>query len=129
MSQDTAKIKEVAMDLDDALEQRDVKKAVNCFSDDCEIEFLGVLLKGKKGVEKWIRWIFSNVVDIRFVPQVILIDNDTFFEEFSIEATLLNGKRIITKQAEVLIFENHKIKSLRLYMDRLDFADSIINGL
>jgi len=41
---------------------------------------------------------------------------------------LYNGTEIKSKQAEVLLYENYKIKSLRLYFDRLDFAEAVTRG-
>ena len=33
------------------------------------------------------------------------------------------------RQAEVLVYEDHMIKSLRLYFDRLDFSDLIAGNI
>jgi hypothetical protein len=49
-----------------------------------------------------------------------------FFEEFLVKATLNNGKKANSKQSEILVYEGSKIKSLRLYFDRLDFLSSIV---
>ena len=39
-----------------------------------------------------------------------------------------NNVELDVKVSEVLIYENYKIKSLRLYLDRLMFADAVITG-
>ena len=90
-AQSPGKIKEVAMELDNALEARDMKKLLDCFSDDCEIEVLGVKLAGKEGVEKWINWLFKHVEEMVLTPRVIMVEGNVFFEEFIVEATLHNG--------------------------------------
>ena len=54
-----------------------------------------------------------------------MVEGNTFFEEFTVKARLFSGKEIKSQQAEVLVYENCKIKSLRLYFDRLDFAESV----
>jgi ketosteroid isomerase-like protein len=125
MKQTVEKIKKVAMDLDNALEKRDIELIISFFSDDCEIELLQLTLKGKDGVRKWLTWMFEQVKDFTLEPVNIIVEDDVFFEEFIVKAILPNGKNLISKQAEVLIYENYKIKSLRLYFDRLDFADAI----
>jgi hypothetical protein len=56
-----------------------------------------------------------------------MVTNGVFFEEFKVTGTLPNGKIVESKQSEVLVYENYKIKSLRLYFDRLDFADLVVN--
>ena len=98
---------------------------VDAFADDCEIELMGITLKGKEGARKWSEWLFSSVPNIKFKPIIILIEGNVFFEEFLVTGTLPDGKVVESKQSEVLVYENSKIKSLRLYFDRLDFADLV----
>lgn len=128
MNQKDDEIKNIAMEMDNALEKRDIELITSFFSDDCEIKLLQLTLKGKDGVRKWLTWMFERVEDFTLEPVNILVEDDVFFEEFIVKATLPDGKKLISKQAEVLIYENYKIKSLRLYFDRLDFADVITTG-
>ena len=128
MKQTAEEIKKVAMDLDNALEKRDIELITSFFSDDCDVELLQLTLKGKDGVRKWLNWMFAQVKEFSLEPVIIIVEGDVFFEEFIVKATLPNGKKLVSKQAEVLIYENYKIKSLRLYFDRLDFADAITTG-
>jgi len=123
------KIRKVAMDLDNAIEKKNIEKILSSFSDDCEIELLGIKLKGKEGVKKWINWLYKHLDEIKFTPVTIIVEGDIFFEEFIVKARLRDGIEIQSKQAEVLVYENYKIKSLRLYFDRLDFADAVAKGL
>jgi ketosteroid isomerase-like protein len=128
LDQSAEKIKEVAMQFDVAIENRDIELMVSAFADDCEIELLGVVLKGKDGVRKWLEWLFMHLVDVKLIPVIIMVEGDVFFEEFVVRGTLHDGTVIESKQAEVLIYENYKIKSLRLYFDRLDFIDAVVDG-
>ena len=118
-------IRKVAMDLDNALESKDIEQIVSCFADDCEIELLGIKLTGKGGVRKWLDWLYEHLDEVKLVPVIIMVDGDTFFEEFLLKAKIHNGIQVQSRQAEVLIYEDYQIKSLRLYFDRLDFADVI----
>jgi hypothetical protein len=120
-----SKIRKVAMDLDNALERKDIDFIVSCFTTDCAIELSGIKLKGRKGVRKWLEWMLGKVESFKLTPVVIMVDNEKFFEEFIVKATLKDGTRIVSKQAEVLIYKNYKVKSLRLYFDRLDFVDAV----
>ena len=121
----TDEIRRVAMALDHAIENKDPDAVIACFADDCEIELLRHSLVGKAGVKKWFGWLFKNIWQIKFQPVKIMAEGNTLFEEFIIRARLRSGSEVKSKQAEVLIFENDKIKSLRLYFDRLDFADTL----
>ena len=127
--QTVEKIRQVAKDLDDTLETKNIEQILYFFADDCEIELLGVTVTGKEGAGRWLKWQFEHVKEVKLVPVVIMIEGDTFFEEFIVKARLHGGTEVQSKQAEVLVYEDYKVKSLRLYFDRLDFADSIAKGL
>jgi ketosteroid isomerase-like protein len=118
-------IRRVAMTLDNAIENRNLDAVLSCFADDCEIEMLRHSLYGKAGVKKWFGWLFRNVWQIKFQPIVIMAEGNVLFEEFIIRARLQSGPEVKSKQAEVLVFENDKIKCLRLYFDRLDFVETL----
>jgi hypothetical protein len=122
------RILKLASDLDNDLEKMNIDTLLPYFSDDCEVELLGITLKGRLGLIKWLNWFFDSFSSIKFEPIVIMVEGDTFFEEFYIYGTTIDNQKIAGKIAEVLIYENYKIKSLRLYFDRLNFAEASING-
>ena len=126
--QSTGKIRKMAMDLDNAIVNKDIEGILSSFAGDCEIELLRQHLVGKEGVKKWIDWLYKNVRQVKFQPIVIIVKGNTLFEEFIVRARLRSGIEIKSKQAEVLVYENEKIKSLRLYFDRLDFAEAVARG-
>ncbi len=107
---------------------KELIKLIPYFSEDCEIEIFGLKLKGKSNMKKWLNWFFNLFVTIKFEPIVIMVDNNIFFEEFIIHITFKQGKKVSVKLAEVLEYQNYKIKSLRLYLDRLEFADIFATG-
>ena len=125
--QSADEIRKIAMKFDNALERKNIDVVLDTFTNDCEIELLGVRLIGKDGAAKWINWLYKHLTEIEFVPLTIMVDGNTFFEEFVVKAKLRNGMAVQSKQAEVLVFENSRVKSLRVYFDRLDFANSIAN--
>ena len=122
-------IRKVAMGFDKALESKDLQTVVESFADDCEIELLSVKLFGKEGAKKWFNWLYEHVANLKLLPVTIIVDGNTFFEEFTVEATFHDGEKARSNQAEVLVFEYSKIKSLRLYFDRLDFSSSVAKGV
>lgn len=126
--QDKKKILKLASDLDNDLELQDIERLIPYFSEDCQIEMLGIKLKGKAGLKKWLNWFFTMFESIKFEPIVIIVENNIFFEEFYIHTSFENGKQLSVKLAEVLEYENYKIKSLRLYLDRLEFANATVDG-
>jgi hypothetical protein len=95
------------------------------FTGDCEIEVLGVQLSGKDGVKKWMEWQFKHIVKVEFISVTKMVSGNTFFEEYVVNARLHGGEEIQSKQVVVLQFKESLIKNLRLYFDRLDFADSV----
>jgi ketosteroid isomerase-like protein len=123
------KISQAAAELDNAIENKDLDRIMSGFSDDCEIELLGIKLTGKKGLKKWIDWMYAHLAEIKFEPITIMVDGNVFFEEFILKGRLHDGTEVQSKQAEILIYENYQVKNLRLYFDRLDFADSLAKGV
>ncbi len=123
--QSTDEIRKVAMTLDSGIENKNLDTVTSCFADNCEIELLRHSLYGKAGVKKWFDWLFKNIRQIKFQPVVIMAEGNILFEEFIIRARLYSGPEVKSKQSEALVFENGKIKCLRLYFDRLDFADTV----
>lgn len=71
------------------------------------------------------KWQFKHIAKIEFIPVTKIVSGNTFFEEYIAKAKLHDGEEIRSKQAVVLQFKDNLIKSLRLYFDRLDFADSV----
>jgi ketosteroid isomerase-like protein len=84
-----------------------------------------VKLLGKEGVTKWFNWMYTHIAKIKFLPITIMVEGNTFFEEFTVEAKLHAGEAARSNQAVVLEFENLKVKSLRMYFDRLDFSSAV----
>ena len=118
-------IRKVAMAFDKALESKDLHTIIDTFADDCEIELLGVKLIGKAGAKKWFSWLYKHVAEMKLLPVTVLVEGDVFFEEYVVKAKFYDGDKASSNQAEVLVFENLKIKSLRMYFDRLDFSSSV----
>ena len=127
-NQSPERIKEVAMEFDNAITNKDIDSIMDAFAYDCEIELLGITLYGLDGVKKWVDWLYTHIDEIDLEPVIIMVEDDIFFEEFIVHAKLKNGKITESKQSEVLIYEDYKIKSLRLYFDRLDFSASVVEG-
>jgi ketosteroid isomerase-like protein len=121
--QSPGKIRKYAKALDDAIEGRNIEEVVSYFCDDCEIEVLGVKLTGKEGLRRAFGWMYKYLKEMVLIPITIMVDGDIFFEEFIVKTKVKGGKEIQVKQAEVLVYEDYKVKSLRLYFDRLELAD------
>ena len=121
--QSETQIQKYAKALDDAIEKQNIEEIVSCFSEDCEIELLGIKLAGKEGLRKAIGWMYRYLKEIVLVPVTIMVDGNTFFEEFIVKAKVKGDKEIQVKQAEVLIYDCYKVRSLRLYFDRLELAE------
>jgi ketosteroid isomerase-like protein len=121
-------ILQAAKEFDDAIETRDVNHILSFFSDQCKILLFGVTLQGKLGARRWLEWMFQHLKEIRFEPITIMVEGNIFFEEFIVHAKLEDGTRLQSHQAEVLVYENLLVKELRLYFDRLDFAQAVAKG-
>ncbi len=125
MKQSAGTIRKMALALDNAIENKNIDGILACFANDCEIELLRQLLIGKEGVRKWVDWLYKNCRQIKLQPIIIIVKGNILFEEFIVRARLHSGIEVKSRQAEVVVYADDKIKSLRLYFDRLDFAESV----
>lgn len=123
--QTEASIRAAAAELDAALEAGDVARVVDCFAEGCEVELLGVRLHGHGGVRRWLAWVHGHVERLELGARVIMVDGDTFFEEFAVTGHLGDGRSIESRWAEVLTYRDGLVTSLRLYFDPIDFAPAL----
>ena len=121
-------IRAEAKKLDDAVEDKDVETFLSCFAENCEIELFGIRLQGKEGLQKSIDWMYEKIDQIKFEPITIIVEGNTFFEEFYLLARLENGSEMKIKAAEVLIYDDLKVISLRLYFDRMQLGNLLAKG-
>ena len=128
-TQSSEAILKTALNLDKAIETRNIEAVLSKFSVDCEIELLGIKLYGRDGVKKWMKWQFKHIAKIEFIPITRMVSGNIFFEEYIAKANLHGGEEILSNQAVVLEFKKKMIKSLRLYFDRLDFADAVAKDI
>jgi ketosteroid isomerase-like protein len=126
--QSETEIRKYAKALDDAIEGGNIDEVMSYFCDDCEIELLGVKLTGKEGLRKAFNWMYKYLKEMVLVPITIMVDGNVFFEEFMVKAKVKGGKELWVKQSEVLVYDNYKVKSLRLYFDRLELADAFTSN-
>jgi len=123
--QSESSIREAALEMDTALENRDVDRVVACFAEDCTIELLGVCLTGHAGVRRWLDWVFAHVERIEFNPRLVSVEGDVFIEEFGVIGILADGRRLESHWAEMLTYRDDLVTSLRLYFNPLDFAPAL----
>jgi len=123
-------VKKLAKNLDDAIEKGALDHILPFFSDNCKIELFGIVLQGKQGLSKALRWMNDHIINIKFTPVVIMIDGSVFFEEFILDANTAQGNKIQIKQTEVLEYDKkYKVVSLRLYFDRLTLAQASADNI
>jgi ketosteroid isomerase-like protein len=125
--QSADEIRKVAKILDDATEHQDMETVLSCFADEGEVEFFGLTFKGQDEIRKAIRWMYDSLGSMKFEPVTILIDGNVFFEEFVLHAAP-EGRKLAVKAAEVLVYHEYKISSLRLYFDRVELARALARG-
>lgn len=71
---------------------------------------------------------FANAPDLKFELVVVISEENIFYEEFFVNVTLPSGKVVKSHQAETLMFEEGKLKTLRIFFNPLDFSDVVVKG-
>ena len=122
-----SEVSELVEDFNNTIADKDLNRFLGFFDDSCEIELMNLKLKGKKGAEKWFKWMYSYCENVRFDYITTAFKDANFFVEYALKADMKGGDSIESKQTVVLLFEDKLVKSLRLYFDRLDFALAVAN--
>jgi ketosteroid isomerase-like protein len=122
-------IRRRAKELDDAVEEEDVEKVLSFFSDDCEVRFGGVTLRGKDGLRRGLAWLYDRLGTVKFELVTILVEGNTLFEEFLMKTQKQPDAEFQTAAAEVLVYQDGRVTSLRLYFDRLALAHALAKGV
>lgn len=127
VAEQTERMQQVADTFRDAVQDRNVEALVSCFAEDCEVELLNLKLHGRDGVRKWYHWMCGHMKSTSFEHVCSAVNGSIYIEEYIMHGVIHNGKKMHNKQTRVLEFNGDKIKSFRLYLDRLQFADSVVN--
>ena len=95
-------IRKIGADFDSFLEKKDLESALSYFHKDTEIQLMGLILKGLTGAEKFLKWIFDNLDEIRFYPLIIIRNKAAMSEKMLIKRPELN---IRTVDQEIVIVD------------------------
>lgn len=124
-----ADISRIADQLDRAVERRDLDAVVDLFSDDCVVTLFGIKLSGKEALKRAFQSVYDRLEDVRFETITIMSDDSTLFEEFRLHATSPKGESVSIDAVEVLEFRGSKVIGMRLYLDRLQLASVVAEGV
>ena len=69
-------------------------------------------------------WVFTHAASLRFRPRLITVEGATFVEEFEVEVTLRDGRRLRSRWAEILEFRENFVTSLCPYFDPLELLEA-----
>ena len=114
---------DTARTLIDALERSDEEKALECFTDDCSVEFSGKKLDGRDGAKSWLNWIHSHLSNIQFEERVNVVDENIIVEEFVLTGLSPEGTIVRSGQTAIFEYHNNSLKGLRHYFNPQDFSD------
>jgi ketosteroid isomerase-like protein len=128
-TESTRQIRQLARRLDNSIERHDMDAVLSFFTEDCEVTFFGAKVSGKERLQRALRFLFDKLVNIRFEPVTIMVEGETFFEEFRLHAEGPKTESVSIEAAEVLVYDGDKVKSMRLYLDRLQLAGVIVEGM
>jgi len=122
-------IKNVVKSLVDALEKRDIDRAVSTFTDDAEWFTPHGTFKGKDEIKKYITWMTDVLKDLKFVMDGVglLIQGNQGIHQSIYEGTY---KGIKVKAANICTYEfaEDKIKRHWTINDRLSLAKQVATG-
>jgi ketosteroid isomerase-like protein len=112
-------------EIDRAVQRRDVDAVLKHVADDCVVELVGVRLTGKAGVRRWINWLYRTASTLSFSCDTMSLNGSTVWKEYDVHAKLRNGNSVRAKQVALTEFRGDKVQSIRVYFDRLAYAEGL----
>ena len=120
--------RKVMRSMHEALNKRDVEKAVSFFADDVIDVNPDGTFKGKAEVKRHLEWSLNQASEFKLIETGIYAEGNVVTHEYVIEETLKEGKMSLPAVA-VAEIKNGKVQRIRSYHDRLAVAKQLARGV
>lgn len=120
--------REVLRSIHEAMNKRDLDKAVSFFADDVVSVGPEGTFKGKAEVKRYFEWMLHQATEFKLTETGIYAEGNVVTHEYVIAETLKEGKMSLPAVA-VAEIKNGKVQRIRSYYDRLAVAKQLARGV
>ncbi len=111
----------------EALNSRDVEKAVSFFADDATMITREGIFNGREEIKRRFAWLLQQWSELRVTENRLILEGNRAAHEYVIEGITSEGKGRFTGVA-VYAFGNGKVQQVHDYYDRLSIAQQLAKG-
>jgi len=120
--------RKVLRSIHEALNKRDVEKAVSFFADDVVDVGPDGTFKGKAEVKRHFEFLLHQVTEFKLIETGIYAEGNVVTHEYVTEGATKEGKLSFSSVA-VAEIKNGKVQRIRSYYDRLAIAKQMARGV
>jgi ketosteroid isomerase-like protein len=113
--------------IQEALNSRDVEKAVSFFADDATMIVCEGTFKGRDEIKRRFTWFLQQWSDLKVTGKELILEGNRVAHEYVIEATTREAKGRFPGVA-IYAFEYGKVQQVHDYYDRLSIAHQLSKG-
>jgi ketosteroid isomerase-like protein len=113
--------------IQEALNSRDVEKAVSFFADDATMIVCEGTFKGRDEIKRRFAWLLQQWSDLKVTEKELILEGNHVAHEYVIEGTTREGKGSFPGVA-IYAFGNGKVQQVHDYYDRLPIARQLAKG-
>lgn len=111
----------------EALNNRDVEKAVSFFADDATMITGEGTFKGREEIKRRFTWFLQQWSELKVTENRLILEGNRAAHEYVIEGTTREGKGRFPGVA-IYAFGNGKVQQIHDYYDRLSIAEQLAKG-
>jgi len=111
----------------EALNNRDVEKAVSFFADDATMIACEGIFKGREEIKRRFTWFLRQWSELKVTENKLILEGNRAAHEYVIEGTTREGKGRFPGVA-IYAFGNGKVQQVHDYYDRLSIAQQLAKG-
>ena len=120
--------RKVLRSIHEALNKRDVEKAVSFFADDAVSVGPEGTFKGKKEIRRYFEWLLHTYSEFKLKETGLYVEGNVATHEYVTEGATKEGKGS-APCVVVAEIKNGKVQRLRNYYDRLSIAKQMARGI
>jgi ketosteroid isomerase-like protein len=118
----------VLRSIHEALNKRDVDKAVSFFADDVVSVSPEGTFKGKAEIRRYFEWLLHQNSEFKLTETGLYVEGNVVTHEYVAEATTKDGKGSLPCIA-IAEIKNGKVQRIRNYYDRVTLAKQMAKGV
>jgi ketosteroid isomerase-like protein len=113
----------------DAVNKKDVEKALSYFQDDASYQAVEGTFKGKSEIKRYLTWATQNSSNHKLTDAGIglLVKGNTVVYENDLEGTY-EGKKFVVREVSIVEFKDEKFQSVRGVSDRVSLLKQLTKG-